>query len=148
MSIGFTSINRIFWSTKGKNGLLRGKKIEKRVFKLTISRSHVNGTTFRRWNLTLPIMATLNRLANVLLTDLADENYFYLFDTKSFFTAKALNMAIPGGPKFEPLIKDAAHTRLVVKMKISGYDSYFALPHPFCAISATKIGTNLTILTR
>lgn len=52
------------------------------------------------------MMATLYRLANQLLTDLVDTNYFYLFDTKSFFTAKALNMAIPGGPKFEPLIKD------------------------------------------
>merc|ERR1711943_72485 len=28
------------------------------------------------------------------------------FDLKSFFTAKALNMAIPGGPKFEPLFRD------------------------------------------
>lgn len=52
-------------------------------------------------------MATLYRLANQLLTDLVDENYFYLFDQKSFFTAKALNMAIPGGPKFEPLVKDS-----------------------------------------
>ena len=51
-------------------------------------------------------MATLYRLANQLLTDLVDGNFFYLFDPKSFFTAKALNMAIPGGPKFEPLIKD------------------------------------------
>lgn len=71
---------------------------------------HVNGSTYRKWYLTLPQMASLYRLANVLLTDLVDDNYFYLFDTKSFFTAKALNMAIPGGPKFEPLIKDAAHT--------------------------------------
>jgi pre-mRNA-processing factor 8 len=45
-------------------------------------------------------------LANQLLTDLVDSNYFYLFDLKSFFTAKALNLAIPGGPKFEPLVKD------------------------------------------
>lgn len=52
------------------------------------------------------MMATLYRLANQLLTDLVDNNFFYLFDPKSFFTAKALNMAIPGGPKFEPLIKD------------------------------------------
>ena len=37
-----------------------------------------------------------------------DDNYFYLFDLKSFFTAKALNIAIPGGPKYEPLVKDAA----------------------------------------
>lgn len=66
----------------------------------------VNGSTYRKWNLSLPQMATLYRLANQLLTDLVDENFFYLFDPKSFFTAKALNMAIPGGPKFEPLIKD------------------------------------------
>ena len=46
-------------------------------------------------------------MANQLLTDLVDENYFYLFDMKSFFTAKALNVAIPGGPKFEPLVKDS-----------------------------------------
>ncbi len=46
-------------------------------------------------------------MANQLLTDLVDENYFYLFDMKSFFTAKALNIAIPGGPKFEPLVKDS-----------------------------------------
>ena len=67
---------------------------------------YINGSTFRKWNLTLPQMATLYRLANQLLTDLVDSNFFYLFDPKSFFTAKALNMAIPGGPKFEPLIKD------------------------------------------
>nr|CAH7714038.1 unnamed protein product [Callosobruchus chinensis] len=71
-----------------------------------VGTKYVNGPTYRRWNLTLPMMATLYRLANQLLTDLVDDNYFYLFDTKSFFTAKALNMAIPGGPKFEPLIKD------------------------------------------
>merc|ERR1711915_168489 len=41
-----------------------------------------------------------------LISDLFDVNYFYLFDLKSFCTAKALNMAIPGGPKFEPLYRD------------------------------------------
>ncbi|CAH8444352.1 unnamed protein product [Schistosoma intercalatum] len=51
-------------------------------------------------------MSNLYRLANSLLTDLVDDNYFYLFDLKSFFTAKALNVALPGGPKFEPLVKD------------------------------------------
>ena len=50
----------------------------------------VNGTTYRRWQLTLPIMSTLYRMGNQLLTDLVDDNYFYLFDLKSFFTAKAL----------------------------------------------------------
>ncbi|KAF6096382.1 pre-mRNA processing factor 8 [Phyllostomus discolor] len=52
------------------------------------------------------MMSTLYRLANQLLTDLVDDNYFYLFDLKAFFTSKALNMAIPGGPKFEPLVRD------------------------------------------
>lgn len=41
-----------------------------------------------------------------LLSDLVDTNYFYLFDVASFVTAKSLNMAIPGGPKFEPLFRD------------------------------------------
>jgi len=72
----------------------------------TVVYRYVNGTTYRKWNLSLPQLSTLYRLANQLLTDLVDENYFYLFDMKSFFTAKALNLAIPGGPKFEPLVKD------------------------------------------
>ncbi len=67
----------------------------------------VNGSSYRRWNLSLPMMSNLYRLGSQLLTDLVDDNYFYLFDLKSFFTAKALNIAIPGGPKFEPLVKDA-----------------------------------------
>ena len=66
----------------------------------------INGSSYRKWNITLPIMSTLYRLGNQLLTDLVDDNYFYLFDLKAFFTAKALNVAIPGGPKFEPLVRD------------------------------------------
>lgn len=66
----------------------------------------INGTTYRKWHLELPVMATLYRLASQLLSDLVDKNYFYLFDKKSFFTSKALSMAIPGGPKFEPLYRD------------------------------------------
>jgi len=67
----------------------------------------VNGPSFRRWHLSIPVMGNLHRLANQLLSDLvSDPNYFYLFDKKAFFTAKALNMAIPSGPKFEPLYKD------------------------------------------
>ena len=66
----------------------------------------MNGPSYRKWRLNLPIMANLFRLANQLLSDLSDQNYYYLFDKKSFFTAKALNMAIPGGPKFEPLFRD------------------------------------------
>ena len=67
---------------------------------------HVNGPSYKKWNLTLPQMATLYRLSHQLLSDLVDKNYFHMFDLNSFLTAKALNVAIPGGPRFEPLYKD------------------------------------------
>ena len=67
---------------------------------------HINGPSYRTWRLTVPQMANLFRLSSQLQSDFIDKNYFYLFDKKSFFTAKALNMAIPGGPKFEPLHTD------------------------------------------
>lgn len=67
---------------------------------------HINGSSYRKWRLNVPIMANLYRLAGQLMSDLLDKNYWYLFEKKSFFTAKALNLAIPGGPKFEPLHKD------------------------------------------
>ena len=41
-----------------------------------------------------------------MISDIVDRNYYYLFDLKSFYSAKALNMAIPGGPKFEPLYRN------------------------------------------
>ncbi|KAI9821051.1 MAG: pre-mRNA-splicing factor 8 [Pycnora praestabilis] len=68
--------------------------------------SHVNGPSYKTWNLTLPQMATLYRLSHQLLSDLVDKNYFHMFELNSFLTAKALNVAIPGGPRFEPLYKD------------------------------------------
>lgn len=52
------------------------------------------------------MMANLARLGSQLISDLIDPNYYYLFDLHSFYTGKALNMAIPGGPKFEPLYRD------------------------------------------
>ncbi|PWN94126.1 putative PRP8-U5 snRNP protein, pre-mRNA splicing factor [Acaromyces ingoldii] len=69
---------------------------------------YVNGPSYRFWSLDLPQMAALHRLGKTLLSDFTsgDRNYFYLFDKKSFLSAKALNVAIPGGPKFEPLFKD------------------------------------------
>ncbi|KFA52836.1 hypothetical protein S40293_00910 [Stachybotrys chartarum IBT 40293] len=67
---------------------------------------HVNGPSYKTWNLTLPQMATLFRLSRPLISDVVDDNYFYLFDLKSLLTAKALNVALPGGPRFEPLYKD------------------------------------------
>ena len=66
----------------------------------------VNGPSYRYWSLSLPVMANLYRLGRTLLSDHTDINASYLFDKNSFFTAKALNMAIPGGPKFEPLYRD------------------------------------------
>lgn len=51
-------------------------------------------------------MANLYHHGRTLLSDHTDINASYLFDKKSFFTAKALNMAIPGGLKFEPLYRD------------------------------------------
>ncbi|KAH8910332.1 pre-mRNA processing splicing factor 8 [Coniochaeta sp. PMI_546] len=68
--------------------------------------SHVNGPSYKKWNLTLPQMATLFRLSRPLISEVVDKNYFYLFEMKSFLTAKALNVALPGGPRFEPLYKD------------------------------------------
>jgi pre-mRNA-processing factor 8 len=70
-------------------------------------RRWVKGPAYRRWRLPVEVMSVLHRLAGQLLTDLTDPGYYHLFDLRSFFTAKALNMAIPGGPKFEPLHKDA-----------------------------------------
>lgn len=67
---------------------------------------HVNGPSYKTWHLDLPQMATLYRLSHQLLSDVVDKNYFHLFDQNGFLTAKALNVAIPGGPRFEPLYKD------------------------------------------
>ncbi|KAK2732285.1 pre-mRNA-splicing factor spp42 [Colletotrichum kahawae] len=67
---------------------------------------HVNGPSYRSWNLSLQQMAALFRLSRPLISDVVDKNYFYLFDLKSFLTGKALNVALPGGPRFEPLYKD------------------------------------------
>ena len=51
-------------------------------------------------------LATLYRLASPLTTDIYDPNYYYLFNDKAIFTSKALNVAVAGGPKFEPLYPD------------------------------------------
>jgi pre-mRNA-processing factor 8 len=67
---------------------------------------HVNGPSYKSWNLTLPQMATLYRLSTALVSEVKDKNYFYLFELQDFLTAKALNVALPGGPRFEPLYKD------------------------------------------
>jgi pre-mRNA-processing factor 8 len=66
----------------------------------------VNGSSYRYWSLSLPVTASLYRLGCTLLSDQPDNNSSYLFDKNAFFAAKALNLAIPGGPKFEPLYRD------------------------------------------
>ncbi len=66
----------------------------------------VNGPSYKTWRLPVTVLANLHRLAEQLLSQLGDKNYFYLFDFPSFVTAKALSLAIPGGPKFEPLYRD------------------------------------------
>jgi len=66
----------------------------------------VNGPSYRSWRLPLDVLATLYRLGGQLLSDAVDPNYFHLFNGDAFATAKALNIAIPGGPKFEPLFRD------------------------------------------
>ncbi|CAN8077363.1 unnamed protein product [Agarophyton chilense] len=70
-----------------------------------------NGPSYRNYRLNLPIMATLHRLASQLLSDVVDPNYFYLFDKNAFYTTKALNVALPGGPKFEPVKHDGIDSR-------------------------------------
>ncbi|WWC70357.1 pre-mRNA-processing-splicing factor 8 [Kwoniella pini CBS 10737] len=67
---------------------------------------HVNGSSYKYFSLSLPQLANLYRIGRQLLSDYSDNNAFYLFDKKSFFTAKSLNIALPGGPKFEPLYRD------------------------------------------
>lgn len=44
--------------------------------------------SYRRWKLPLPIMSALYRLAGQLLSDFGDRNYFYLFESQAFITAK------------------------------------------------------------
>ena len=68
---------------------------------------YTNGPSYRTWRLPTPVMSSLYRLAAPLVsTHLLDPNHKHLFHLPEFLTAKALNIAIPGGPKFEPLFRD------------------------------------------
>ena len=67
---------------------------------------YTNGDSYRTWTIPQEIQAELFRIASPLLSDTQDSNIFYLFNRATFFTAKALNLAIPGGPKFEPLFPE------------------------------------------
>ena len=66
----------------------------------------VNGPSYKKWRLGTPIMENLYRLAAPLVSTPKDRNYWHLFNIDHFLTAKSLNVAIPGGPKFEPLYRD------------------------------------------
>ena len=66
----------------------------------------VNGPSYKIWRLDTQIMSQMYELAEPLLNAFPDKNVRYNFDLPNFLTAKALNAAIPGGPKFEPLFRD------------------------------------------
>ncbi|KAI3630235.1 hypothetical protein MIR68_011670 [Amoeboaphelidium protococcarum] len=76
----------------------------------------VNGPSYKKWKLNIEQMSTLNRFSSVLQTDSGnskvDKNSRFMFDRESFASAKALNIAIPGGPKFEPLYKDTVEDKI------------------------------------
>ncbi|KAJ6244791.1 intein-containing pre-mRNA-processing-splicing factor 8 precursor [Anaeramoeba flamelloides] len=74
--------------------------------KALIDTKYTNGESYKKWWLSAPILSTLYRLGSLLVSDLIDPNYFYLFDKPSFLTGKSLNLAIPSGPRFEPLYRD------------------------------------------
>lgn len=66
----------------------------------------VNGPSYKTWRLDTQIMSQMYELAEPLLNAFPDKNVRYNFDLPNFLTAKALNAAIPGGPRFEPLFRD------------------------------------------
>lgn len=59
-------------------------------------------TSSKKWTLDLSKQTEYYSLSKPLLATKSDE---YLFDEQSLETAKALNVALPGGPKFEPLFE-------------------------------------------
>ncbi|KAH9601384.1 PRO8NT domain [Trypanosoma melophagium] len=54
------------------------------------------------------VVECLFRSAAPILPTLDDRNYYYLWDLKSFYAAKAMHLAIPRAPKFEapPAVKE------------------------------------------
>lgn len=104
---GFKYIQDWFYETSNNSGMVLSDKDD---YEDTIGKDYiwVNGPSYKKWRLGTPIMENLYRLANPLIasTTQKDENYWHLFNLQHFLTAKALNVAIPGGPKFEPLYRD------------------------------------------
>ncbi|EGW33924.1 uncharacterized protein SPAPADRAFT_133535 [Spathaspora passalidarum NRRL Y-27907] len=60
----------------------------------------VNGDSYRKWNLDTTNMHKLYQTSKPILNE--TQAAPYLFDNDAFITAKSLNVALPGGPKFEP----------------------------------------------
>lgn len=60
--------------------------------------------SYRKWTLDLPEMSDLYKISQGMLEENSKQ---YLLDDNSLFTAKSLNVALPGGPKFEPLYREA-----------------------------------------
>lgn len=77
------------------------------------NKEFVNGESYKKWRLSLPIMCRLYNISSPLLSNIEDPNYYYLFDKSAFFNSKSLNTALPGGPKFEPLYKDKINNPLI-----------------------------------
>lgn len=62
------------------------------------------------WMLHPQTLATLQRLADPLLVEQKSlQNSLHLWDDKSFFAAKAMNVALPGGPKFQAPIRGSGN---------------------------------------
>jgi len=98
-----------------------------------------NGPSYQTWRLSTDIMGQLYGLAEPLLNAF-DDNVRYLFDVPHFLTAKALNVAIPGGPRFEPLFRDLDDdedwndfndiTKLIIRLPIRT-EYKIAFPHVY-----------------
>ncbi|KAF6056038.1 PROCN domain family protein [Candida parapsilosis] len=77
----------------------------------------VNGDSYRTWNLDATTMDKLYNISKPLLVD-----SHHLFDKRELFTAKSLNICVPGGPKFEPLFNES-----VVNAEYEDYTEFDSL---------------------
>ncbi|CCW68908.1 unnamed protein product [Phytomonas sp. Hart1] len=72
-------------------------------FPRLVSSNQIHGPRRPRgYYFNIEVVENLLRLAFPIIPILDDRNYYYLWNLKSFYTAKAMHLAIPRGPKFEP----------------------------------------------
>ncbi|CAI5756086.1 unnamed protein product [Candida verbasci] len=64
----------------------------------------INGSSYRSWSLNLQTMNQLYTISRPLMEGTNEK-----FEEKALFTAKSLNLALPGGPKFEVLHKESIY---------------------------------------